>query len=365
MRDFWVCLTVVNTKMNNLPLVTIVGRPNVGKSTLFNRLVGKRRAVTSKTPGTTRDALNEIVHWDGQDFLLIDSAGLITDFFGFENADIEEMAQRQIDLALEKSDVILFALDAKSGVTEEDREVARHIRKYGKKVILVLNKIDHLVHEKDLCSFNTLGFENSIGVSAITGRRSGELLDLICSLLPKVNFKVSRVKKLAVIGRPNAGKSTLVNALLGSQSVIVSDVAGTTRDSLNFNLTLSSKGTTKDFEIIDTAGFRKRGKIVPGIERFSIIRALEAIYSADIIIIVVDAVEGFTRTDAHLVQLAKDKSKKVLVVLNKIDKLKKMIKDEIPNLERFGFVGKQVMIAISAKDKTNLDLLIDQIIKIS
>jgi len=350
--------------MNNLPLVSIVGRPNVGKSTLFNRLVGRRRAVTSRTPGTTRDSLNDIVHWNGQDFLLVDSAGLITDFFGFENPEVDKMAQTQIDMALEKSDVVLFLVDAKSGITEEDREVARRVRKFDKKVILAFNKVDHLPQEKGFDSLDSLGFKNVVGVSAITGRRSGDLLDVICKMLPVAKSEKESVKKITIIGRPNAGKSTLVNTLLGSQSIIVSDVAGTTRDSLRFELKLSDANSKKTFEIIDTAGFRKRGKIVPGIEKFSIIRALESVYEADVVVLVVDALEGMTRTDAHLVQLARDKSKKIIVVLNKIDLLDKKIKEEIPNLNRFGFVTKQTIVAISAKDKTNIDLLTAQLLKI-
>lgn len=350
--------------MNKLPIVTIVGRPNVGKSTLFNRLVGRRRAVTSRTPGTTRDVLNDIVHWDGKDFLLVDSAGLITDFFGFEEASIEKMAQKQIDLALEQSDVVLFLIDAKSGVTEEDEEVARRIRKFGKKVILGFNKIDHIAQEVKLDSFDSLGFESVFGVSAITGRRSGELLDAICKVLPRAVSENENVKKITIIGRPNVGKSTLVNTLLDSQSVIVSDVAGTTRDSLKFQLTLGGEAQKKTFEIIDTAGFRKRGKIVPGIEKFSIIRALESVYEADVVVLVVDSIEGLTRTDAHLVQLAKNKSKKILIVLNKIDQLDKKTRDEIPNLDRFGFITKQPIIAISAKQKININLLTKELLKL-
>jgi GTP-binding protein len=351
--------------MNKLPVVAIVGRPNVGKSTLFNRLIGRRRAVTSRTPGTTRDSLSEQVNWNGKDFILIDSAGLITDFYGFKEADIEKKAQVYIDEALDQADLVLFLIDAKAGVTPDDQQVAKKLRKFNKRVILVANKADTLKAEGQATQFSSLGFKNTIAISAITGRRSGDLLDKITSFLPEVKSEKSLFKKITIIGRPNVGKSTLFNRLIGSHRAIVSEIAGTTRDSVKFELEVTHMGKRQTFEIIDTAGFRKRGKIEVGIEKFSVIRALEAVYEADIVILVIDAVEGLTRTDAHLVQLAQDKSKRIFIVINKVDKMADKVKEEIPNLDRFEFITKIPMIALSAKTGENVDFLFSELLKIN
>lgn len=345
--------------MNQLPIVSIVGRPNVGKSTLFNRIVGFRQAIVSKTPGTTRDRVTAEVIWDEKPFMLIDTAGLLLDYYGFDEAKIEKVAQKQIDLALEESETILFIVDSKVGITAEDKEVAKKIRKFNKRVILVVNKADTRTQEQEAGQFAILGFDEMIAVSSISGRRSGDLLDLITGDLPKLKLEKDRLPRLVIVGRPNVGKSTLFNDLVGQERSIVSDIAGTTRDSLKLQIKLETGKKSVDIELIDTAGFRRKGRIKQGIERFSVIRTIESIYKSSIVLLVMDAAEGLTRGDAHLAELALEGKKQLIIALNKID----LSGTDIKDLMRFPFITKQTRVAISAKDKTNLDLLTDEIIK--
>jgi GTP-binding protein len=346
--------------MDNLPIVAIVGRPNVGKSTLFNRLIGSRKAIVAKEAGTTRDAVTAQVSWDNKPFILIDTAGAIFDFYGFKEADIEQKAQDKLDEAVRAADVVLLVLDAKSGVIPEDIQTANLIRKNAKRVIVVFNKADIEKLEKRVGEVEELGFDESIAISSTSGRRTGDLLDIITRDFRALSTAEPRIKKISIIGRPNAGKSTLFNALCGSDQAIVSEIPGTTRDSVSYKAKFDEG---KQAEIIDTAGFRKRGKIEVGIEKFSVMRAIESIYQSDIILLVVDSREGFTRTDAHLAQLAKQNSKELFVVLNKIDLLKDKSILEIKNYDRFGFILKNKIIGVSAKDATNLNLLISELNK--
>lgn len=345
--------------MNHLPIISIVGRPNVGKSTLFNRLLGKRYAIIAKEAGTTRDTVTTEITWDGKSFVLVDTAGLIFDFYGFKEEEIEKKAQDKLAEAITSSDLILFILDAKSGILPEDKEAAKLIRKYAKRVLVVLNKADNEHLESKLNEVDELGFSEKIAVSSITGRRSGLLLDEITKNIKKTKKELSFHKKICIIGRPNAGKSTLFNLLAQKEVAIVSDVAGTTRDSKRFMIKLGSK----EAEIIDTAGFRRRGKIEPGIEKFSIMRAIESVHQSNIVLLVVDAKEGFTRTDAHLADLAIRNNKDLLVVVNKIDLLKTGSTEEIKDFERYGFIRKKTIIGISALTKENTNLLISEVQK--
>lgn len=352
--------------MQKLPIVAIIGRPNVGKSTLFNRLIGIRQAITSKEPGTTRDRILSELNWNGKQFILVDTAGLLVDFYGFEQKDVEKLAQNHVEISLSEASVVLFVVDSKLGLTSEDEEAARLTRKSGKRVILVLNKADNLEQENVSGSFSRLGFDEVIAVSSITGRRTGDLLDL--ATRDFAEFKVLPVEhpKIAIIGRPNVGKSTLYNIFAKREKAIVSNVAGTTRDSKSEKIEICVRdGRCQKFEIIDTAGFRKRGKIEVGIEKFSVFRALDSIYKANIVILVIDSSEGITRGDAHLAQAALDKKKKLLVVLNKIDLLKNKTAPEIKNLNKYPFLSKNVFVAISASNSVNIDLLSEEILKIN
>lgn len=346
--------------MSKIPVVSIIGRPNVGKSTLFNRLVGKRVAIVDKTAGTTRDRVVELMQWNEKPFILIDTAGFITDFFGFEEAEIEKKAQKQIEQSIADSDLILLVVDIKSGITPSDKAIANLARKANKKIIVVCNKADSPEWEKKADEFAALGFADVVFTSSASGRRTGLLLDRITHELPKAEQEKNKLKKVAIIGRPNVGKSTLFNAICNEEIAIVSGVAGTTRDSIKIKLSFGDN-RNETFEIIDTAGLRRRGRIKPGIEKYSVFRSIESIIASNLVLLVIDAAEGITRSDAHLCKLALDNRKNVLIVLNKIDLLKHGTKDEIKNLYRFAFLGKQKMVAVSAANKSNIQLLINEI----
>jgi len=336
--------------MRNLSIVTIVGRPNVGKSTLFNRLIGTRGAVTDQTPGTTRDKIAEKVSWNNKDFLLVDTAGFLVDFFGFKEEEIERQAQGQIRAALQDSELVLLVTDGKIGLTSEDQEIARIVRGAGREAILVVNKVESTRQKVATSDFSRLGFEETLDVSAVSGRGSGKLLDQITDkLVSQKAPEDTKTLKLAIVGRPNVGKSTIFNQLVGFKRAIVAPSAGTTRDSL--------KERVGQFEIIDTAGFRRRGKILPGIEKFSVLRSIASIVQADLVVLVVDAQEGLTRGDTHLLELILRHRKQVIVALNKIDLLKAQTTDQVPNLERFSNFRGQKMVAVCAQSGQNLNQL--------
>jgi len=347
--------------MKELPIVSIIGRQNVGKSTLFNRLIGVRRAVTSGMPGTTRDRVSEKVQWEGKSFLLVDAAGLLTDYYGISEPEIEKKAQEQIDEAISESDLILFVVDSRDPLSAADRKVAEKLRKELAKTVLVFNKADNQDLEKVVSNSKDIGFRQKIAVSAVSGRRSGELLDLIASKLPSVETENKDLVRVAIIGRPNVGKSTLFNALVKFERAIVSDIPGTTRDSIKYEVKL--KDGSKTFEFIDTAGFRRRGKVSPGVEKYSVLRSVQSIASSDVVLLLADASEGLTRGEAHLAQLALDNNKKVILVLNKIDLLKNRSAEEIKNLTRFKFLSRLPAVAVSAKLKQNIGLLIRELVK--
>jgi GTP-binding protein len=294
--------------MTNTPIVAIIGRPNVGKSTLFNRLAGERIAVESEQEGTTRDRVYAPVNWRLRNFLLVDTAGLTT--------KVDDL-QEQIEIALEESDIILFAIDLSSDITTLDKSVADKLRKQTKPVILVGNKSDRLRSSYDSVESLRLGFGAAIPVSSIHGRGTGELLDSVTKLLPEQvsDSPDEDVIPVALIGRPNVGKSTLLNWLSPGRRAVTSPVPGTTRDVIS---------TTVDYEsskisLLDTAGIRRRGKIESGIERWSVLRSLRALESAEIVLLVLDYSEGPTAGDAHLAGAAKDAAKGIIIIVNKWD----------------------------------------------
>lgn len=347
--------------MKNLPVVSIIGRPNVGKSTLFNRLVGRRMAIVDPTAGTTRDRVVERVSWEGKDFILIDTAGLIVDFYGFDEAAIEKKAQDQIAESISESDVVLLVADMKSGLAPQDEQIAKLARKYSKRVILVLNKADDPRRDAVSGEFARLGFDESVCMSAISGRKSWELLDLVTRDFEKTEKAEDKLKRVAIIGRPNVGKSSLLNAICDKQIAIVSDIPHTTRDSIKVKISGGDKSDS--FEIIDTAGLRKRGRIEKTLERYSVMRSIFSILDCDLVLLVVDSAEGLTRQDAHLAQLALKNRKKLILVINKIDLLKNQTADEIANLFRFPFLSKQRSVAVSAQTKQNIEVLVRELIK--
>jgi len=294
-------------------LFTIVGRPNVGKSTLFNRMVGRRSAIVEDESGVTRDRNYGSGSWNGRDFLLVDTGGIVPD----AGENMLHEIERQAMLAVEESDTVLFLLDGREGLLPADRELARRLRATGKKTIFVVNKVDGPEQEESLSIFYELAPEELIGVSALHARGLDDLLDRLTDDLPEhpAGKAEDEIPRIAVVGRPNAGKSTLVNSLLGKERMIVSPVAGTTRDSVD------SYGTSqgRKYLFIDTAGLRKKARMDTPVEYFSMVRTLRAIDRSDVALLLVDATEGFTEQDQKIAGLVHDAGKGVVILLNKWD----------------------------------------------
>ena len=312
---------------NSNKTVALIGRPNVGKSTLFNRLIGRREAIETPIPGTTRDRLFGEVSWRGQEFDLVDVAGIE---FG-SKAEIDKNTQEGASLAIENADLILFLVDWNEKDNEADRRIARTLRGAKKPVILVANKCDNLSRLQSSEEFQRLGNFSVVPVSAISGKSTGDLLDIIVEKLqedglnPKVETKKVKNKteneskgeiKLAIIGRPNVGKSTLINTIVGEKRAIVSEVPGTTRDAIAINF--MHKG--HNIELLDTAGIRRRGKIVKDtIESFAMLRTYRALKECDIAVLLIDAEEGLVANDTHILGMAKEWGKGLVLAVNKID----------------------------------------------
>jgi len=311
------------------PLVAIVGRPNVGKSTFFNRMIGERVAIVEDRPGTTRDRIYGDTDWNGRDFTLIDTGGLElgTDIpvgqVGLDGqpGDIMKRVQAQAQLAIEEADVIVFIVDARTGITAADEEVAEMLRRTNKPVILAANKADNAARRLDAVEFYTLGLGEPITISSIQGTGTGDLLDVIVDALPPEEERPEEeeededVVRVAILGRPNVGKSSLLNAILGFQRSIVSDVPGTTRDAIDTEMEFEGKKVI----LVDTAGIRRRGRVGPGVEKYSVLRASRAIDRCDVALLLVDASEGLAAQDTHIAGEIQDKSKGVVVVVNKWD----------------------------------------------
>ena len=310
------------------PLVAIVGRPNVGKSTFFNRMIGERVAVVEDLPGTTRDRIYGDTDWNGREFILIDTGGLKlgTDIplgqvgLNGQPGDIMKHVQAQAQLAIEEADVIIFMVDARSGITAADEEVADMLRRSQKSVILAANKADNAARRQDVVEFYRLGLGEPIPISSIQGTGTGDLLDLIVEALPPEEEKPEGEEeednpRIAIVGRPNVGKSSLLNAILGTQRAIVSDVPGTTRDAIDTEMEFQGRKLT----LIDTAGIRRRGRIGPGVEKYSVLRASRAIERCDVAILLIDASEGLAAQDTHIAGEIQEQAKGVVVVVNKWD----------------------------------------------
>ena len=299
------------------PIVAIVGRPNVGKSTLFNRIAKKQVSIVEDTAGVTRDRIYLDAEWLGHEFTMIDTGGIDMD-----TGDQLLMSVRfQAQLAIEEADVVLFIVDGKTGLTSTDEDVASILRQSRKPVLLVVNKVDTLKAEYGIYEFYNLGCGDPIPVSAVNLLNIGDLLDEVVKLLPQESpvEDHSDVIKVAVIGRPNVGKSSLVNALLGIERVIVSDVAGTTRDAIDIHFTAEGS----EFILIDTAGMRRKAKVDLPVERYSVIRSLRAIDRADVVLMLLDAVDGVTEQDQKIAGYAHEAGRAVVVVVNKWDLVEK------------------------------------------
>lgn len=306
--------TETTNTQGRLPVIAIVGRPNVGKSTLFNRIVGQRMAITEDEPGTTRDRLYANCTWNDSRFLLVDTAGI-----GFADGDLlSQSVHAQVDLAMEQADLILFLVDAAVPLTSIDEDIADRLRQSDTPVILVANKIDNerrldLIHEAQV-----LALGDPVPISAYHGRGIHDLLDLAVPQLPWAPADMEddpSIINVAIVGRPNVGKSQLLNTLVGEERVVVSSIAGTTRDAIDTLLTTPEQ----TYRLIDTAGIRKRGSIVPGIEKYSVLRSIQAINRADVVLLLLDAQEPGTAQDLHVAGYAKDAYKSVIVLINKWD----------------------------------------------
>ncbi len=300
------------------PIVAIVGRPNVGKSTFFNKVVGKRIAIVEDTPGVTRDRLYFEVEWCGRKMMMIDTGGIEPDTNDLIMSHIKAQAQ----IAIDSADVILFMTDIRAGLTADDREIATMLRKCSKPVVLCVNKVDSIGSlPAEFYEFYELGLGDPYAVSSVHGTGSGDILERVCELLPndEQEEEDEDTIKVAVIGRPNAGKSSLVNHILGANRMIVSDIAGTTRDAIDSNV----ENDHGKYVFIDTAGIRKTGKLTDNIERYSVLRAEMAVERADVCLIVIDATEGVTAQDERVAGIAHESGKACVIIINKWDLVEK------------------------------------------
>lgn len=300
------------------PIVAIVGRPNVGKSTLFNALAGENISIVKDTPGVTRDRIYADVEWLNHTFTLIDTGGIEPD----SNDIILSQMREQAQIAIDTADVILFMVDVKQGLVDSDSKVADMLRRSHKPVVLTVNKVDH--HEKflaDVYEFYNLGIGDPFPISSVNKQGLGDLLDQVISLFPEsaTEEEEDDRPKIAVVGKPNVGKSSIINKLLGENRVIVSNIAGTTRDAIDTEV----KWDGKEYVFIDTAGLRRKNKIKEELERYSIIRTVTAVERADVVVVVIDATEGVTEQDAKIAGIAHDRGKGILIVVNKWDAIEK------------------------------------------
>ncbi len=332
--------------------VAIVGRPNVGKSTFFNRLLEQRKAIVEDTPGVTRDRQYGISEWNGKSFYVIDTGGFVPN-----SEDVfEREIRKQVQIAVEEASVILFLVDAATGMTDLDDAMADVLRRSTKPVFLVVNKVDNNERLLEASEFYSLGFENVFFISAISGSGSGDLLDAVTEAMKEEAdaFEDEGLPKFAIIGQPNVGKSSLLNALIGEERTIVSEIAGTTRDTIHTRYNLFQK----DFVLIDTAGIRRKSKVHEDLEFYSVIRAIKALDEADVCLLLLDAEKGITAQDLTIFSLAAKKGKGVVVLVNKWDLVSKetnTARDYEKTLkERLAPFNDVPILFISAKEKTRI-----------
>ncbi len=334
--------------------VAIVGRPNVGKSTLFNRLLEQRKAIVEDTPGVTRDRQYGVAEWNGKPFNVIDTGGFVSN-----SEDVfEREIRKQVQIAVDEANLVIFVVDVTTGITDQDADMADILRRSTKPVLVVVNKVDNGERALDATEFYSLGFEHTFFLSSISGSGTGELLDELTSHIPETDEETTvegeGIPKFAIIGQPNAGKSTLLNALVGEERTIVSDIPGTTRDTIHTHY----KQFGKEFVLIDTAGLRKKKNVHEDLEFYSVIRAIRAMDEADVCLIIIDAEKGVTAQDISIFSLAARKGKGIVVLVNKWDLLEK----ETNTARDYERVIKQKtapfsdipILFISAKDKKRI-----------
>jgi len=337
-------------------IVAIVGSPNVGKSTIFNRMIGERHAIVDDEAGITRDRLYATCHWAGRSFSLIDTGGI-----ELKNRPFQQEIKMQAQIAIDEADIIVFVVDGQVGITADDSLVARMLYKVNKPVILAVNKIDEGNRLADAQEFYSLGLGEPIAVSGSHGIGIGDILNEIIKNLPEQENeeKDEEIVTFCAVGRPNVGKSSLVNALLNQDRVIVSNISGTTRDSIDTPFEREGK----KYIVIDTAGLKKKGKIYESIDKYSAIRALKAIERSEIVLLVIDGNEGILEQDKHVIQYATDLHKAIIIVVNKWDLVEKetnTMSDFTKNIrEQYKFLSYAPVVYLSALKKTRLPSLFD------
>lgn len=345
--------------MRKLGTVAIIGSPNVGKSTIFNRIVGERKSIIDNEPGITRDRIYAQTEWLGVHFSLIDTGGI-----EIKKRPFQEQIKAQAEIAINEADVIVFVVDGQMGLNSDDKYVAKLLYKCGKEVILAVNKIDNTESINNIHEFYALGLGEPIAVSGAHGIGIGDVLDQITKKLPKVT-EAEEIESLnfCIIGRPNVGKSSLTNAILGNERVIVSDIEGTTRDSIDSYF----KRNGKLYSVVDTAGIKKRGQIYESVDKYALLRAMEAIDRSNLAILVIDSSVGIKEQDKHVLQYAMEKKKSIIIAVNKWDLVIKdqYTMDEFTKKlkEHFKFVDYAPIVYLSALKRTRIHTLFEMIDK--
>jgi len=345
----------------NKPVVAIIGRKNVGKSTLLNRIAGRRISIVEDIPGTTRDRITTEVTWQGREFTLIDTGGVEFDAV----TTLSEGINKQIDIAMQEADVIIFMVNARDGLLPDDSELADRLRRTKKHVLLVANKAEDTRQEAAAAEFYQLGLGEPLTISAYHGRGVADLMDKIVSLFPAPEPAGSipaGAIKVAIVGKPNVGKSTLLNVLVGEERTIVDNVPGTTRDAIDISLEFEGQNVV----LIDTAGIRRQGKVEVGIERYSVIRSREAIERADITLLVIDASQNISDQDTHIAGYVQQAATGIIIIANKWDLTKSINKVEYNKYvqEQFRFVSYAPIIYISAKTGQEVDRILPAVLEV-
>lgn len=344
------------------PVVAIVGRPNVGKSTIFNRIVGERVSIVEDVPGVTRDRIYNSAEWLGKEFNIIDTGGI-----DLSDEPFLEQIRAQAEIAIDEADVIIFITNGREGVTDADEQVAKILYRSNKPIVLAINKVDNPEMRDQIYDFYSLGFGEPYPISGSHGLGLGDMLDAVRAHFPKEEEEEypDDTVKFSLIGRPNVGKSSILNALLGEDRVIVSDIAGTTRDAIDTTYTFDGQ----DYVMIDTAGMRKRGKVYESTEKYSVLRAMRAIERSDVVLVVINAEEGIREQDKRIAGYAHDAGRAIIIVVNKwdaINKDKKTINVWTEDIrEQFQFLSYAPIVFVSAKTKQRLNNLFPLINQVS
>lgn len=344
------------------PVVAIVGRPNVGKSTIFNRIVGERVSIVEDVPGVTRDRIYNSAEWLGKEFNIIDTGGI-----DLSDEPFLEQIRAQAEIAIDEADVIIFITNGREGVTDADEQVAKILYRSNKPIVLAINKVDNPEMRDQIYDFYSLGFGEPYPISGSHGLGLGDMLDAVRAHFPKEEEEEypDDTVKFSLIGRPNVGKSSILNALLGEDRVIVSDIAGTTRDAIDTTYTFDGQ----DYAMIDTAGMRKRGKVYESTEKYSVLRAMRAIERSDVVLVVINAEEGIREQDKRIAGYAHDAGRAIIIVVNKWDAINKDEKtinvwtEDIR--EQFQFLSYAPIVFVSAKTKQRLNNLFPLINQVS